>query len=54
MEETKYEATKYDDWPVWKLWLAWAWSVVRPGNDEWQTLNSVIERKTAFNRRMRK
>ncbi len=43
--------TKYDDWPVWKLWLAWAWSFVKPGNDEWQTIGSVIERKTAAKRR---
>jgi len=43
--------TKYDDWPVWKLWLVWAWSFVKPGNDEWQTIGSVIERKTAAQRR---
>lgn len=38
--------SKYDDWPVWRLWLAWWWSVVRPGNGEWQIIGAVIERKT--------
>jgi len=43
--------TKYDEWPVWRLWLAWLWSWLMPGNNECQTIGAVIERKTAERRR---
>lgn len=41
---------KYDDWPVWRLWLAWSASFVCPGSTEYLIIESVIERKTAFRR----
>lgn len=40
----------YDEWPVWRLWLAWAGSVLWPGSTEWQDIAPVLERKTAFRR----
>jgi hypothetical protein len=40
----------YDDWPIWRLRLAWLWSWISPGNEDWQTIGTVIERKTAFKR----
>jgi hypothetical protein len=46
--------TKYEDWPVWRLWAAWIGSFVWPKSQEYLTIGAVIERKTAFNKRLRK
>ena len=41
----------YDDWPIWRLKLAWLWSWLTPGNSDWQDIGAVLERKTAERRR---
>lgn len=45
---------KYDNWPVWRLWLAWSASFVWPGSTEYLVIGSVIEQKTAVKKRLRK
>lgn len=41
----------YDDWPAWRLRLAFVISWLWPGNSEWQAIAPVLERKTAERRR---
>jgi len=44
---------KYENTPVWWLWVLWTGSFVLPGSQEYLTIGSVIEDKTAFKKRLR-
>ena len=50
MTEEPSKKPSYDDLPVWKLYLLWLKSVVTPGNQDWQSINAAIERKTGSGR----
>ncbi|MDG4595507.1 MAG: hypothetical protein P9F75_07405 [Candidatus Contendobacter sp.] len=46
-------AARYDEWPIWRLWVAFAASWLWPGSTRWQEIAPVLERKTALKRTQR-